>query len=257
MAKHDFAVGIDVGGTGIKGAVVDLATGELVTDRIKVATPKGGEPDAIVSTVSDIVSELGKQAKGLPVGVCFPAIVRHGVTQSAANVSKKWVGLDAEALFEKKLGLDITFMNDADAAGYAEAKYGAARVQPGLTVVTTLGTGIGGALLFDGKLIPNFEPGHIDIGEHEDYERFASYAAKERENLDWDEWAKRLQVFYERLEFMFSPDLIVVGGGVSKHHDKFLPLLNLNTSIVPATMRNNAGIIGAARFAAPATKKKS
>lgn len=241
------AVGIDIGGTGIKGAIVDTTTGELLSERIKLATPAGGEPDDIVKTVVDIIGQL-KAAPDLPVGVCFPAVVIHGKTMSAANVSKKWIGLEAEKLFESALGRDIRFVNDADAAGVAEVRYGAAKDVPGLVILTTLGTGIGSALIYNGVLVPNAELGHIEV-DGKDAERRASYSAKERGRLSYHNWAKRLQRYYEVLEALFSPDLFIVGGGVSKSYEEFLPLLNLRAPIVPATLRNNAGILGAAALA--------
>jgi polyphosphate glucokinase len=243
------AIGIDIGGTGIKGAVVDVTTGELVSERVKVATPEGGRPDDIVAAVVEMIDGFGDTADGLPVGVCFPAIVIDGKTMSAANVSKKWIGLEAEKLFEKSLKRDIVFVNDADAAGIAEVRYGAAKGKRGLVILTTLGTGIGSAFLYNGTLIPNTELGHIEVGG-KDAESKASYAAKERDDLDWEHWAKRLQKYYSTLEFLFSPTLFVVGGGVSKSYEDFLPLLSLKTPIVPAELRNNAGILGAAVLAA-------
>ncbi len=242
------AIGIDIGGTGIKGALVDVDKGELITDRVKVSTPAGGEPDAIVATVVEMIAGFGDSATGLRVGVCFPAIVQHGVTKSAANVSKKWIGLEAEKLFEKGLERDIHFVNDADAAGVAEGRFGAARNKPGLTILTTLGTGIGSAFLWNGELIPNSELGHLEI-DGKDAETRASYAAKERHDYDWGQWSVKLQHFYLTVEKLFSPDLFIVGGGVSKHADHFLPLLSLSTPIVPAQHRNNAGILGAAALA--------
>ncbi|MFZ6993722.1 polyphosphate--glucose phosphotransferase [Curtobacterium sp. RRHDQ66] len=241
------AVGVDIGGTGIKGAIVDTTTGELTTDRIKKATPEGGKPHDIVSVVVEILEELGPD-QDVPVGVCFPAIVRDGKTMSAANVSKKWIGFEAEALFEKELGRSIHFVNDADAAGFAEQQFGAAKGRDGLVIMTTLGTGIGTALINDGVLIVNAELGHLEI-DGVDYETKASFAAKERDDLSWKHWAKRLQKYYSRLEALLSPELFVVGGGVSKQYDEFLPLLDLQADIIPATLRNNAGIIGAATLA--------
>lgn len=249
MTATTTAIGIDIGGTGIKGAVVDLETGQLISDRIKLATPEGGKPDDIVEMTSSILKKLESIAKDVPVGVCFPAVVRNGRTMSAANVSKKWIGLDAEKLFEKSLGVDIQFVNDADAAGYAESRFGAAANQPGVVLITTLGTGIGTALLYNGTLVPNLELGHIEVDGH-DAESKAAYSAKERDDLSWEAWAKRLQRYYTELEKLFSPDLFVVGGGVSKHSDEFLPLLHLQTPILPAVLRNNAGILGAAALAA-------
>ncbi len=245
MAK---ALGIDIGGTGIKGALVDTVTGELITNRVKLPTPDGGSPKGIVDTVVALIEKIGGLDDGVPVGVCFPAVVRNGRTMSAANVSKKWIGLDAEALFEKALGRDIHFVNDADAAGYAEVRYGAAKDESGLVLLTTLGTGIGSALIYNGVLIPNSELGHLEI-DGKDAETKASYAAYERDDLDWKQWAKRLQKYYTHLEMLFSPDLFVVGGGVSKDYEDFLPLLDLTTRIVPAALRNNAGILGSAALA--------
>ncbi|MCC6270247.1 MAG: ROK family protein [Microbacteriaceae bacterium] len=243
------AIGIDIGGTGIKGAIVNVATGELVTDRKKLPTPKKGKPDDILNTVLELFEQFGEVAAGTPVGVCFPSIVIHGRTMSAANVSKKWIGLEAEKMFEKTLGRGIHFVNDADAAGVAEVRYGAAVDIPGLTILTTLGTGIGSAMLFDGELIPNSELGHLQL-DGRDAEKLASTSAKENEDLSWKEWAKRLQRYYEHVELLFSPDLILVGGGISKSSEEFLPLLTLRTPIKPAALRNNAGIVGAAALAA-------
>jgi polyphosphate glucokinase len=242
------ALGIDIGGTGIKGALVDVETGELVSDRIKLDTPDGGDPEAIAATVIDLIAAVGSAADGVPVGVCFPAVVRHGTTMSAANVSKKWIGLEAEKFFEKHLGRDIVFVNDADAAGVAEARYGAAADRDGLIILTTLGTGIGTALIYNGVLVPNSELGHLEMNG-KDAEKQASFAAKERKSLSWATWAKRLQQYYSTIELLFSPDLIIVGGGVSKSHEEFLPLLTLQAPIVPALLRNNAGIVGAAALA--------
>jgi polyphosphate glucokinase len=242
------AVGIDIGGTGIKGAIVDVSTGKLLSDRIKLPTPEGGEPDDIVLTVQEVLKKLGSPDKKLPMGLCFPAVVVKGRTLSAANVSKKWIGLEAEALFEKGLDRNISFVNDADAAGYAEALYGAAEKNKGLVILTTLGTGIGTALIYKGVLIPNAELGHLQL-EGVDWETRAAYSAKERENLSWEEWAGRLQKYYDMLVALFHPDLFIVGGGVSKEYKDFLPLLKLDTQIVPAALRNNAGILGAAALA--------
>jgi len=246
------AIGIDIGGTGIKGAIVDLDAGELVSERVKQNTPEGGEPDAIIDTVRQIVDELISEHGGDDVshiGVCFPAIVRNGRTMSAANVSDDWIGLDADTLFGEALGRDIHFVNDADAAGYAEAIYGAARDQRGLVIVTTLGTGIGSAFIFDGVLVPNTELGHLEL-DGDDAEHWAANSAREREELSFEEWATRLTRYYRHVEFLFSPDLLVIGGGVSKQHDEFMHLIDVETPIVPAELRNNAGIMGAAALAA-------
>jgi len=241
------AIGIDIGGTGIKGALVDTKSGVLLSERLRYETPKGGAPKDIAKTLKDLISQLPGSA-GLPVGICFPAVVQHGVTLSAANVSKEWIGLDADAMFEKELGREVHVINDADAAGIAEVKFGAARGHKGLVIVTTLGTGIGTALMFNGKLVPNAELGHLQI-DGVDYESKAAYSAKERENLSWEEWAKRLQKYFSHLEALLTPDLFIVGGGVSKEHESYLPLLKLKTPIIPAENRNSAGILGAAHWA--------
>jgi polyphosphate glucokinase len=244
------AVGVDIGGTGIKAAVVDLAAGTLLSDRIKVATPAGAEPKDVLAAVLQVLEKLEVLDDAIPLGVAFPAIVKSGRTLSAANVSKAWIGFEAETFFEKGLGRDIHFANDADVAGVAELRYGAARGVRGLTILTTLGTGIGSAMIYDGILIPNSELGHLQRAKHgKDFEAFAAYSAMERDALTWHEWAERLQAYYSHVEFLFTPDLFIVGGGVSKHSDSFLPLLELNTPIVPAVHRNNAGIIGAAALA--------
>lgn len=245
MAKY--AVGIDIGGTGIKAALVDIKSGSLVGDRIRVETPEGGAPGAIADTVVDLVQQL-KPAARSSIGICFPAVVRHGITKSAANVSKEWIDLDADNLFTQSLDRHVHVVNDADAAGAAEIKFGAGRKSHGLTIMTTLGTGIGTALFYNGVLIPNAELGHLEI-DGVDYETMAAFSAKEREDLSFEQWAHRLQRYYGKLEQLLTPDLIIVGGGVSKHHEKFLPLLRINTPIVPAKNRNNAGIIGAASLA--------
>ncbi len=246
------AIGIDIGGTGIKGAIVDLDAGELVSERVKHATPDRGEPADIIETVRQLVDELITDHGGADVthiGVCFPAIVRNGRTMSAANVSDEWIGLDADALFTAALGREIHFVNDADAAGYAEAVYGAARDQRGLVIMTTLGTGIGSALIYDGVLIPNSELGHLEL-DGDDAEHWAANSAREREGLSFAQWAQRLTRYYRHVEFLFSPDLLVIGGGVSKQHDEFVPLIEVSTPMVPAVLRNNAGIMGAAALAA-------
>jgi polyphosphate glucokinase len=239
------AIGIDIGGTGIKGALVDLRDGVLLGDRFRVETPSGGQPEDIAKVVATLVRDIPGVNRNTSIGICFPAVVQHGVTMSAANVSKDWIGLDADHLFESTLNRRVHVVNDADAAGYAEIKFGAGKRRDGLILMTTLGTGIGTALFMNGKLVPNAELGHLEI-DGVDYETKASFAAKERENLSWEKWAERLQKYYSTLERLFSPDLIIVGGGVSKEHANFLPLLQLKTEILPAVKRNNAGILGAA-----------
>ncbi|MEN9753315.1 MAG: hypothetical protein RL670_1006 [Actinomycetota bacterium] len=244
MAKQ--AVGIDIGGTGIKGALVDIKSGDLVGNRIREMTPEGATPSDIAEVVAEMVAKLPKAHSA--VGICFPAIVKHGVTLSAANVSKEWIGLDAAQLFSERLKRHVHLLNDADAAGVAEIKYGAGRKIRGTVIMTTLGTGIGTAIFTNGELLPNCELGHLEI-EGVDYESKAAYVAKEREDLTFEAWAQRLQKYYSTLDRLFSPDLFIVGGGISKQHELFLPLLELNAPIVPASKRNNAGILGAAALA--------
>ena len=241
------AVGIDIGGTGIKGALVSTKSGELRSERIKLGTPEGGEPEAIAEVVREIAAAVDDKPER-SLGICFPAVVKHGITQSAANVSDRWIGLDADELFSNTLNRHVHLINDADAAGVAEVKFGAGRKRSGLTVMTTLGTGIGSALFYDGVLIPNAELGHLEI-DGVDYETRASFAAMERDQLSFEEWADRLQLYYSTLERLLTPDLFIVGGGVSKSHEQFLPLLKLKTEIVPAALQNSAGIIGAAALA--------
>jgi len=241
------AVGIDIGGTGIKGALVSTKTGELRSERIKLGTPEGGEPEAVAEVVREIAAAVDDKPERA-LGICFPAVVKHGITQSAANVSDRWIGLDADELFSNTLNRHVHVINDADAAGVAEVKFGAGRKRSGLTVMTTLGTGIGSALFYNGVLIPNAELGHLEI-DGVDYETRASFAAMERDSLSFEEWAERLQIYYSTLEKLFTPDLFIVGGGVSKSHEQFLPLLKLKTEIVPAALQNSAGIIGAAALA--------
>lgn len=242
------AIGVDIGGTGIKAGLVDLTAGTLIGDRVRVSTPTGARPTDVLNAVTQVLETFGDAADSLPLGVAFPAIVRHGRTMSAANISDEWIDFAAEDFFEQGLGRDITFVNDADAAGVAEARHGAARGRSGLTILTTLGTGIGSAFINDGVLVPNTELGHLER-KGESIEKWAAYSAKERDELSFKQWAKRLQGFYETVEFLFSPDYLVVGGGVSKHSDEFLPLLKLNAPIVPAVHRNAAGIVGAASLA--------
>lgn len=245
------AVGVDIGGTGIKAGIVDLAAGQLLSDRVKVATPAGAEPPDVLAAVVKVLDVLGvTDDHEVPLGVAFPAIVKYGRTLSAANVSSAWIDFEAEQFFESGLGREIHFANDADVAGVAEVRYGAAKGVEGLVILTTLGTGIGSAFIYDGVLVPNSELGHVQRAKYgKDAEAYAAYSAMEREALTWEKWAKRLQWYYSHIEFLFSPDLLIVGGGVSKHADRFLPLLDLKTPIVPAVQRNNAGIVGAAALA--------
>ncbi|AEE46372.1 polyphosphate--glucose phosphotransferase [Cellulomonas fimi] len=248
--KHAVAFGIDIGGSGIKGAPVDLAAGEFSADRVRIPTPLPATPDAVSATVAEVVASFDLDTD-VPIGVTFPAVILHGVAQSAANVDKSWIGTDVEAAVGAATGRRVVAVNDADAAGYAEVRYGAAKDVDGVVLVVTLGTGIGSALVVDGRLVPNTELGHLEIDGF-DAESRAADSARDREDLDWATWAQRLQRYFTVVENLFWPDLIVVGGGVSKHHQQFLPLLDLRTRIVPAELRNAAGIVGAAALAARA-----
>jgi polyphosphate glucokinase len=238
--------GVDIGGSGIKGAPVDLDTGALTGERIRLPTPHHSTPDEVAKVVAEIVGSSGWDG---PLGVTVPAVVTHGTTRTAANIDQSWIGAEAQALLSEATGREVTVVNDADAAGYAEAQFGAARGHHGTVLMTTLGTGIGTALIIDGTLVPNTELGHIEI-DGKDAEHRASDTARDRDDLSWERWAERLQRYYLQLERLFWPDLFVVGGGVSKKADKFLPLLDLHTPIVPAALRNEAGIVGAALLAA-------
>lgn len=243
------AIGIDIGGTGIKAALVNVKTGALVGNRIRIETPVGAAPADVSAAVVELVARLTADRTVRAIGICFPAIVQDGITRSAANVSDDWIGCDAQGLFSQALRQKVHVLNDADAAGVAEMQFGAGRSAKGLTIMTTLGTGIGTALFLNRSLIPNTELGHIEIAGV-DYETIASYAAKEREGLSFEQWAVRLNRYYSKLEFLLNPDLFIVGGGISKQHALFLPLLELSTRIIPAESRNSAGMIGAAWLAA-------
>ena len=236
-------VGIDFGGSGIKGAPVDLEKGAFAEERVRIDTPQPATPDAVAEVFVQLLGRFD-DSDG-PVGVTVPGVVKHGVVHSAANIDKHWIGEDADKLLADATGRDVHVVNDADAAGLAEVTYGAARGQRGLVIVTTLGTGIGSALIHDGVLVPNSELGHLEIDGH-DAEKRAASSVKERQELSWEEWAERLTTYYRELEHLFSPELFVVGGGVSKKADKFLPLVEIETEIIPATLLNAAGIVGAA-----------
>ena len=251
MTEHNAPTtgfGIDIGGSGIKGAPVDLTTGEFTAKRVRIPTPDPSTPEAVAATVAEFVRAFDLP-EGSPIGLTFPAPIKHGVVPFIANLDQSWKSVDVPALMSDTLGRPVSAVNDADAAGVAETVYGAAKGVPGVVLVTTLGTGIGSALVVDGTLVPNTELGHLEI-DGDDAEHRASDAARDAEDLSWKEWAERLQRFYETVEMLFSPDLLVVGGGVSKKHEKFLPLLRTTAPIVPAQLRNTAGIVGAAYLAA-------
>ena len=242
-------LGIDIGGSGIKGAPVDLATGELTTKRMRIPTPAKSTPQNVAEVVGEIVANFADAIGDGPIGVTIPAVVTHGMTRSAANIDKSWIDCEAEKIFQDHLGRDILLVNDADAAGIAEVHYGAAKDHPGLVLLTTLGTGIGTAIVYRGVLVPNSELGHIEVDGHDAESRAAS-SIKDKEGLSFSEWAKRLQRYYDAIEAILWPDLIVIGGGVSKDSEKFLPKLKLKAEMVPAKLLNTAGIVGAAWLAA-------
>ncbi|MCW2847221.1 MAG: Polyphosphate glucokinase [Marmoricola sp.] len=240
-------IGIDFGGSGIKAAPVDLTTGEFSAERERIDTPEKSTPQAVAQVMAELLKKFEDTKSA--VGVTVPGVVRKGgVIGSAANIDKSWIGTDADDLLSDVLGREVHVINDADAAGLAEVRYGVAKGRSGLTIVTTLGTGIGSALLYDGVLVPNSELGHLEI-EGVDAESRAANSARKDEDLSWEKWAKRLTTYYRALEKLFSPDLIVVGGGVSKHGPEFIPLIEINTEIISATLRNTAGIVGAAALA--------
>ena len=239
-------LGIDIGGSGIKGALVDTGTGTMTTERHRIPTPQPATPAAVVETVAALTRHF--EWKG-PLGCGFPAAIRRGEVLTAANIDKSWIGTHVDRLITDATGCPATVANDADVAGMGEMRFGAGRDQRGVVLVITLGTGIGTALFIDGVLLPNTELGHIEL-KGRDAEQYAADSAREREDLKWKDWAKRVDEYLLKMESLFWPDLIIVGGGVSKKHDKFLPLLTVKAKIVPATLLNEAGIVGAATAAA-------
>ncbi len=235
-------LGIDIGGTGIKGATVDINTGKLLQDRFRIKTPQPATPSAVASTVNQIVQHFNWKG---PVGAGFPAVVKQGKIHTAANVDKSWIGQNAEKLFESKTGCPFTMLNDADAAGLAEMHFGAGKDQHGMILMLTLGTGIGCAAFIDRILIPNTELGHLTI-RGKDAEKRASDSAREKKGYSWKKWTKRLNEYVGELDRLLWPDLIIIGGGAVQEWQKFGPGLKSRTKVVPATLGNLAGIIGAA-----------
>ena len=240
-------LGIDIGGTGIKGAPVDVETGQLAGERFRIETPQPSVPNAVADVVEQIAAHFNYRG---PTGVTFPAVVKHGVTYTAANVDRAWIGTHAGELFSRHVGGPVTVVNDADAAGVAEMRFGAGKNRKGVVILLTLGTGIGSAVVLDGKLVPNTEFGHLMIRGKE-AEKRASEKVREQKQLSWQQWAERLSEFLNELEKLCSPDLFIMGGGISKKAEKFFPYLKTRTEVivVPAQMRNEAGIIGAAYLA--------
>jgi polyphosphate glucokinase len=235
-------LGIDIGGTGIKGAPVDVDSGDLLAPRFRIHTPDPAKPRPVAEAVGKITQHFAWNG---PIGCGFPAVIQAGVVRTAANIHEKWIGVDAQSLFSWTCGCPVTVINDADAAGLAEMTFGAGRGRPGVVLVITIGTGLGTALFLDGRLVPNTELGHIEM-DGVDAELRASDAARQREDLSWKRWSKRFNRYLGILEHLFSPDLFILGGGASKDYKKFIPYLKIQTEVLPAQMLNNAGIIGAA-----------
>ena len=235
-------IGVDIGGTGIKGAPVSVEQGALTKERIRLLTPAPATPDAVAKAVGELLAQIDSPGA---VGLTLPAVVRDGVVETAANIDPGWVGTNAVDLFANATGRSVGVVNDADAAGLAETRFGAGRDRRGVVVMVTLGTGIGSAVFASGALVPNTELGHLPL-HGGDAELWAAESVRERDDLSWKKWAHRLQSYFELLEKLLWPELFIVGGGVSKKADKFLPHLELNTEIVAAVLHNDAGIVGAA-----------
>lgn len=233
-------IGIDIGGSGVKGAPVDTDSGTLLQARHRVPTPGVADTDALVEAVAEVVRQFDRADR---IGVTFPGVIVGGSAMTAANLHPSWAGAPAELLFTEALGVPVTVVNDADAAGIAEMAFGAGRDQRGVTMMLTFGTGIGSALFVDGVLVPNTELGHVEL-RGTDAEKFAAERVRTAEDLDWPTWAARVEEYLRHIEALFTPDLFIIGGGVSRKAEKFLPHINLRTPVVPAGLQNNAGIIG-------------
>lgn len=244
-------LGIDIGGTGIKGAPVDVATGRLAAPRYRLLTPRPAKPKPVAEVVADVARHFRWRG---PAGITLPSVVKDGVVMTAANIDKSWIGTDARALFAERAGLKATVLNDADAAGIAEMTFGAGKGRRGVVVLLTLGTGIGSAVFLEGKLLPNTEIGHLEV-KGRDAEERASDRARRENDWKWKEWAKRVEEYLQHVEALLWPDLFIIGGGVSKKHEKFLPRIKTRTPIVPAKTLNEAGIVGAALAAVPKRKQ--
>ena len=243
--KLEPIVGVDIGGTGIKGAPVDTDAGKFTAERVRLLTPSPATPQAVAGVVGEVLDQIGV---GGPVGLTLPAVVRGGTVETAANIDQAWIGVDAVDLFSRATGRLVAVVNDADAAGMAEVRFGAGRGGPGVTAVITLGTGIGSALFVDGTLVPNTELGHLPL-HHGDAEDWAAESIREHDDLSWKQYAHRLETYLRLVERVLWPQLIIIGGGVSKKSEKFLPGIELRTPVVPAQLMNDAGIVGAAMYA--------
>ena len=244
-------LGIDIGGSGIKGALVNTKKGALATDRLRIPTPQPAKPKAVIGVMKQIVDHFEYSG---PIGVGLPGIVLNGTVQSAANIDNGWIGFAGQKKMAKATGYPVTLANDADVAGVAEMRFGAGKSQSGTVMIFTLGTGIGSAVFVNGRLVPNTELGHLYLrNQKKDAENQAAERIREEENLSWKQWGKRLNTYFQHIEFLFSPELIIIGGGVSKKHEEFLHYIKTRTRIIPAELRNEAGIIGAAVLAAEAS----
>ncbi len=251
MAKN-LLLGIDVGGSGIKGGLVDVSKGELVSERFRLATPQPAVPKAMAKTFAAVVEHFGYKG---PIGCGFPAIIKKGVAHSAANIDKKWIKTDAATLFSEASGCKVTVVNDADAAGLASSYFGLGKGRKDVVLFLTIGSGIGSALFMGGKLIPNTELGHVYLkGQEAIAEKFAADSARKREGLSWEEWGTRFNVYLQHIDRILSPDLVILGGGASKHFAKYESCLDVSAKVRPSIMKNIAGIIGAAACALPNKK---
>jgi polyphosphate glucokinase len=239
-------LGIDIGGSGMKGALVNTLTGEMLTERHRIPTPKGRKPKDMAKVVAQIAAHFNHKG---PIGVGFPTVIKHGVCKSPGNLHKKWLGLNVKELFSEATGLPVTVVNDADAAGYATMNYGIGKGKQGLVVMITIGTGLGSGAFFNGELIPNFELGQIPYKKYPKIELWAADSAKTRDDLSYKKWGKRFNRFLELVELIVSPDLIILGGGASKDFEEYRSCIKIDTPVVPAELRNSAGIVGAAAAA--------
>lgn len=239
-------LGIDVGGSGMKGGIVNIETGEMVSKRFRIPTPESRTPDAMADVIAKIVEHFDYKGK---VGCGFPTVIKKGICKSPGNLDPSWLGVNVEELFEKKTGLDFTVVNDADIAGYASMEYGVGKGKDGLVLMITIGTGLGSGAFYDGKLIPNFELGQIPYKKYEKIELWAAASAKEREGLTYKKWGKRFNKFLKYVDLIIAPDLILLGGGTSKDFDEFKDYITIETPVIPAELQNHAGIIGAAAAA--------
>jgi polyphosphate glucokinase len=247
LASMPAVLGIDIGGSGIKGNLVDPDTGQLMAERFKIATPEPSVPEKVAIVVREMVSHFDYQG---PLGCTFPSIVKHGVTMSAANVDPAWIGCDAAKLFAQTTGEEVVVINDADAAGLAEMAFGAGRDRRGVVLLLTFGTGVGSALFVDGRLVPNTEFGHLQFAGHESAEWWVAARVRKEEDLTWRQWGERVDAYLRHVNQLFSPDLFILGGGVSRKFDQWGRFINVEVDVVPALLLNEAGIVGAAMAAA-------